>query len=121
MYLMRCHVEAEEGAGLVPSDGAWQRTREGLVAGVGCRSRRIVGRDIATAEFGWPIGMPLSRSLGDGLFEIRSNISRGRIARVIFIVHRSRMVLLHGFVKKSQRTPKSDLDLARRRAKEITS
>jgi phage-related protein len=83
-------------------------------------SRRIVGRDIATAEFGWPVGMPLSRSLGGGLYEIRSNISRKRIARVIFVLHRGRMVLLHGFVKKSQKTPKSDLDLARQRGKEIT-
>lgn len=86
------------------------------------QSRRIIGRDIATAEFGWPIGMPLSRSLGGGLYEIRSNISGKRIARVIFVLHRGRMVqLLHGFVKKSQKTPKSDLGLARQRAKEITT
>jgi phage-related protein len=85
------------------------------------QSRRIIGRDIATAEFGWPIGMPLSRNLGGGLYEIRSNISGKRIARVIFVLHRGRMVLLHGFVKKSQKTPKSDLDLARQRAKEITT
>lgn len=63
--------------------------------------------------------MPLSRNLGDGLYEIRSNISGKRIARVIFVLHVGRMVLLHGFVKKSQKTPKSDLDLARQRAKEI--
>jgi len=88
--------------------------------GLDPESRRIVGRDIATAEFGWPVGMPLSRNLGGGLFEIRSNISGKRIARVIFEVRRGRMVLLHGFVKKSQKTPKSDLDLARQRAKEIT-
>ena len=92
--------------------------REWLV-GLDAESRRIVGRDIATAEFGWPVGMPLSRSLGGGLYEIRSNIGRKRIARVIFVLHGSRMVLLHGFVKKSQKTPKSDLDLARQRAKEI--
>ena len=92
--------------------------RDWLV-GLDAESRRIVGRDIATAEFGWPVGMPLSRSLGGGLYEIRSNISGKRIARVIFVLHGSRMVLLHGFVKKSQKTPKSDLDLARQRAKEI--
>jgi phage-related protein len=85
------------------------------------QSRRIIGRDIATAEFGWPIGMPLSRNLGGGLYEIRSNISGKRIARVIFVLHRGRKVLLHGFVKKGQKTPKSDLDLARQRAKEITT
>lgn len=82
--------------------------------------RRIVGRDIATAEFGWPVGMPLCRSLGKKLYEIRSNISDGRIARVIFSPVDEKMVLLHGFVKKTQKTPKSDLDLAAKRLKEIT-
>lgn len=87
--------------------------------GLDVESRRIVGRDIATAEFGWPVGMPLSRSLGGGLFEIRSTISGKRIARVIFVIQQGRMVLLHGFVKKSQKTPKADLEVARQRAKEI--
>lgn len=81
--------------------------------------RRIVGQDIATAEYGWPVGMPLSRSLGDGLFEIRSNISDEKIARVLFAVVRKKMVLLHGFVKKTRKTPKPDLELAKRRLKEI--
>ena len=83
--------------------------------------RRTVGLDIATAEFGWPVGMPLCKSLGKGLFEIRSNISSNRIARVMFVIFDRRMVLLHGFVKKTQRTPKPDLDLAVKRLKEITS
>ncbi len=81
--------------------------------------RRVIGQNIATAEYGWPIGMPLCRSLGNGLFEIHSNISSGRIARVIFAVIDQQMVLLHGFVKKSQKTPKPDLDLAEKRYKEI--
>ncbi len=83
------------------------------------KDRRIVGQDIATAEFGWPIGMPLCRFLGKGLWEIRSNISHGRIARVIFAVVEERMVLLHSFVKKTQKTSKPDLDLAEKRKKEI--
>ena len=83
--------------------------------------RRIVGQDIATAEFGWPVGMPVCRSLGHGLFEIRSDLSRGRIARVIFCVADERMVLLRGFIKKTQKTPKTDLDLALKRKKEIAS
>lgn len=81
--------------------------------------RRIVGQDIATAEFGWPIGMPLCRSIGKGLWEIRSNISHGRIARVVFAVVEEQMVLLHSFIKKTQKTPKPDLDLAKKRKKEI--
>ena len=82
--------------------------------------RRIVGYDIGTAEFGWPVGMPLCRSMGQGLWEIRSNISSGRIARVVFKVVNEQMVLLHGFVKKSQKIPKPDLDVALKRKKEIT-
>ena len=81
--------------------------------------RKAVGTDIATAEFGWPVGMPLCRSIGDGLWEIRSDISSGRIARVLFAVVQGRMVLLHGFIKKTQKTPKPDLDLAIKRRKEI--
>ena len=67
-----------------------------------------------------PVGMPLCRSLGTGLWEIRSNISSGRIARVIFAVVDEQMVLLHGFVKKTRKTPRLDLDLALTRKKEIT-
>lgn len=81
--------------------------------------RRRVGFDIATAEFGWPVGMPLCRSLGDGLWEVRSDISHGKIARVIFCVVQGQMVLLHGFVKKSQKAPKADLDVARKRQRNI--
>jgi phage-related protein len=81
--------------------------------------RRIVGFDIATAEFGWPIGMPLCRPLGSGLWEVRSNLTQGRVARLIFCAAEGRMVLLHGFVKKTQKTPQPDLELARNRQKEI--
>ncbi len=77
--------------------------------------RRIIGEDIKDVEFGWPIGMPLVRNLGDGLWEVRSNLTKGQIARVLFTVEQSAMVLLHGFVKKSQKTPKPDLELARSR------
>lgn len=84
-------------------------------------SRRTVGKDIATAEFGWPVGMPVCRPMGDGLYEIRSKITGKRVARVLFAIYRRKMVLLHGFVKKSQKTPRQDLDLARTRAKEIAS
>jgi len=81
--------------------------------------RRTIGTDIQTVEFGWPIGMPLCRSLGRGLWEVRSNIGDGRIARVIFCFAGSELVLLHGFGKKSQKTPGSDLSLAVQRMKEV--
>jgi len=82
--------------------------------------RKIIGEDIATAEFGWPVGMPICRSLGGGLFEIRSNLSGQRIARTIFGISDERIVLLNGFVKKSRKTPKTELDLARKRMKDLS-
>jgi len=81
--------------------------------------RLIIGHDIGDAEFGWPVGMPLCRALGDGLWEVRSNLPRGRIARVIFCMSGGQMVLLHGFEKKTQKTPRQDLEMARKRQKEI--
>ena len=81
--------------------------------------RRIVGFDIATVEFGWPIGMPLCRPLGGGLWEVRSNLTRKRICRVIFCIAEGNIVLLHAFIKKTQKTPATDLKLAQTRQKEI--
>jgi phage-related protein len=64
--------------------------------------------------------MPLCRALGKGLWEVRSNISQARISRVLFCIHENRMVLLHGFIKKSQKTPDTDRNLALKRKKEVT-
>ena len=74
--------------------------------------RKIVGEDIKDVEFSWPIGMPLCRPFGNGLWEVRSTLTQGRIARVLFSVSGGHMVLLHAFIKKTQRTPESDLRLA---------
>jgi len=76
--------------------------------------RKAVGQDVKTAQYGWPLGMPLIRKLEPGLREVRSHIAQG-IARVIFTVDDGVMVLLHGLVKKSQRTPPGDLRTARQR------
>lgn len=83
--------------------------------------RYTIGVDLKTVEFGWPLGMPLVRSMKnyDQLWEVRSSISGNRIARVLFTVHDSRMVLLHGFIKKTQKSPKADLDLADDRKREV--
>ena len=81
--------------------------------------RKTIGVDIKTVEYGWPIGMPVSRPLGKGLYEVRSNISNKRIARVIFTIIEHYMILLNGFVKKTQKTPKEEIALALKRAKEI--
>jgi len=80
--------------------------------------RRVVGFEIATVEFGWPLGMPLCRSLGGGLWEVRIRLNRGRIARVIFFVSDGHMILLHGFEKKSQKIPQFELELALKRKSE---
>jgi len=80
--------------------------------------RTTVGRDIKTAQYGWPLGMPLIRKLGPGLWEVRSRLADG-IARVLFTVDGHTMVLLHGFVKKSRKTPAADLKTARRRLADL--
>lgn len=76
--------------------------------------RKLIGEDIKTAQFGWPLGMPLIRKLEKSLWEARSNLPDG-IARVIFTVRESYLVLLHGFIKKSQKTPATELATARKR------
>jgi len=76
--------------------------------------KKEIGQDIKTAQFGWPLGMPLIRKLEKDLWEVRSNIKDG-IARIFFTVDGNEMILLHGFVKKSRATPQSELDLARER------
>lgn len=80
--------------------------------------RQTIGEDIKTTQYGWPLGMPLIRKIERGLWEVRSNISAG-IARVFFTVIDKTMILLHGFVKKSQKTPQNELDTARRRLNNI--
>jgi phage-related protein len=82
--------------------------------------RKIIGEDIKDVEFSWPIGMPLCRGIGAGLWEVRSELTQNRIVRVLFCVHQGRMVLLHAFIKKTQKTPASDRDLALKRMREIT-
>ena len=80
--------------------------------GLGPDSRRKVGFDLKQLEYGWPVGMPLCRSLGRGLWELRSSLPDGRIARVIFGVHRAELLVLHGFIKKTQKTPPQEIELA---------
>lgn len=76
--------------------------------------RRRIGEDLKTVEFGWPVGMPVCRAMGGGLHEVRTHLDGNRIARILFYIdRRQRLVVLHGFIKKSRKTPPSDLDLAR--------
>lgn len=78
------------------------------------QDRKRIGEDIKTVEFGWPLGLPVCKPLGHGLYTVRTRLNQNRIARVMFYIDvKNRMVLLHGFVKKTQRTPPEDLALAR--------
>jgi len=84
--------------------------------------RKSIGDDIRTAEFGWPVGMPLCRSIKGqkGLWEIRINLEGSRIARVFFCAHGGNMVLLHGFIKKTQKTPDKEIAIAVKRMRGLT-
>ena len=99
-------------------DSGREPVREFLLE-LGRPDSTTIGCDIKTVELGWPMGMPVCKPLGSGLWEIRSNISSGRIARAIFCIHQNRMYLLHGFVKKTLETPKPDMDLAKARMKDL--
>lgn len=78
-----------------------------------CDTKRI-GEDIKTVEFGWPIGMPVCKPVGGGVYEVWTSLAQNRIARVLFYIDsKRRTVLLHGFIKKTQKTPEEDLNLAR--------
>jgi phage-related protein len=86
---------------------------------LGPEDRKAIGDDIRLVEFGWPVGMPTCRPIGSGLFEVRSDLGGNRIARVFFSVERGYAVLLHGFLKKSRKTPPQALETARRRAADL--
>lgn len=81
--------------------------------------RRAIGADLALAQVGWPVGMPLCRPLSGGLWEVRSDLPSRRIARLLFFVHENRIGVVHGFIKKTQKTPPGDLELARKRMQEM--
>jgi phage-related protein len=101
------------------------RTRAGAevvrdwMRGLDDGDRHAVGLDLMRVQYRWPVGMPLCRALGDGLWEVRSSLPSNRIARVLFCVQQGRILALHGFIKKTQKTPDEDLALARRRKREF--
>ncbi|HUY27810.1 MAG TPA: type II toxin-antitoxin system RelE/ParE family toxin [Candidatus Binataceae bacterium] len=98
------------------SDSGREPVREWL-KGLEPEDRKAIGEDIKEVEFSWPIGMPRVRSLGRELWEVRSSLPRGRIARVLFCVNQGSMVLLHGFIKQTQKTAQRELALALKRMK----
>jgi phage-related protein len=83
--------------------------------------RHAIGQDLMRAQWRWPVGMPLCRPMGQGLWEVRTDLPSNRIARVLICLHKGQLVALHGFVKKTQKTPDDELTLARKRQKELKS
>ncbi|MBF0517934.1 MAG: type II toxin-antitoxin system RelE/ParE family toxin [Nitrospirae bacterium] len=83
--------------------------------------RRTIGFDLSTLQVGWPVGIPLCRSLGGGLWELRSFLPSRRQARMLFFIYERQLVILHGFIKQTQTTPQDELELARKRMKEVTT
>ena len=83
-------------------------------------ARQVVGQDLMRAQWRWPVGMPLCRALGQGLWEVRSTLPSRRIARVLFCLVKGELILLHGFIKKTQKTPQKEIDLALKRMKGVT-
>jgi phage-related protein len=83
--------------------------------------RLAVGQDLMRAQWRWPVGMPLCRAMGQGLWEIRTELPSNRIARVLLCLDEGALVALHAFIKKTQKTPDDELTLARKRQKELKS
>jgi phage-related protein len=80
--------------------------------------KKAIGEDIKTVQYGWPLGMPLVGHIDGDIWEVRIKLDN-RIARVLFCLEQSNMVLLHGFIKKTQKTPDSEIDIAKDRLKKL--
>jgi len=81
--------------------------------------RQAIGNDLLRAQWRWPVGMPLCRPMGNGLWEVRTDLPTKRTARVLLCLYREHLVALHGFIKKTRATPDEDLATARKRQKEL--
>ncbi len=81
--------------------------------------RQAIGKELLRAQWRWPVGMPLCRPMGNGLWEIRTDLPTKRTARVLVCLYREHLVALHGFIKKTRTTPDEDLATARKRQKEL--
>lgn len=89
------------------------------LTGLPVEKRRMIGQDLQRVQYRWPVGMPLVRPMGKGLFEVRTSLADKTIARVLFCFHDGKLYALHGFIKKAKKTPVADLNLARERMKEV--
>jgi phage-related protein len=99
------------------TDTGHEPVREWL-RGLSATDKKTIGEDVKTVQFGWPLGMPLVAHLGGDIWEVRIRLE-ARIARILFSLEGNILVLLHGFIKKQQKTPKPELDLAKERLKQL--
>jgi phage-related protein len=86
---------------------------------LGEAQRQAIGRNLLRAQWRWPVGMPLCRPMGKGLWDVRTDLAGNRTARVLICYYEGRLVALHGFIKKTRATPEGDLRLAWKRQKEL--
>jgi phage-related protein len=100
------------------SDQGRETVREWLSA-LPLDDKRVIGRDIAIVQYGWPIGLPVCRPMGRGLWEIRSSLPSKREARLLICFHEGEIFALHAFIKKTQKTMQADLNLAIKRMKDV--
>ncbi|HPA16082.1 MAG TPA: type II toxin-antitoxin system RelE/ParE family toxin [Desulfobacterales bacterium] len=113
------HIKAMKRQGLITvsfykSNSGKEPVREWLLEEVTTDERKIIGRDIKIVQMSWPMGMPLVESFGGGLWQVRSMLS-SKISRVFFTFFNNEIILLHGFIKKTKKTPVKDLELAKSR------
>ena len=87
--------------------------------GLDKHDRHAIGLNLMRVQWRWPVGMPLCRPMGQGLWEVRIDLPSRRIARVLFCAYSGRLLALNGFIKKSRKTPDSELAVARKRKKEL--
>src|ERR1700750_2537095 len=122
MNHIRCGIAAEPPRKIplvfYRTGGGAEVVRDWL-RGLDERDRNAIGLDLMRIQFRWPVGMPLCRPMGEGLGEVRTSLPRARMARVLVCVVAERIVVLHGFIKKTQKTPDDELALARKRMKEF--
>jgi len=100
------------------NDAGGEPVRDWL-RGLDEKERQAIGTDLLRAQWRWPVGMPLCRPMGKGLWEIRTDLPGNRAARVLICFFHDQLVALHGFIKKTRATPEDDLTLARKRQKEL--
>lgn len=91
-----------------------------FLRGLSREDRRVVGNDIATIEYGWPVGKPTCAPLGAGLWEVRSSLTGNRMSACCSPCIKATWFCCTDFIKKTQKAPPAEVAVARKRLKEVT-